>query len=235
MCENKNGISNEIKKELLNPSIDLTEEYLELGIDSFLSEGIFKEIPIVKTLYSVYKIGNSIKDAHFVKKLMVFLKEFNSGAIEQDKLDRFKEKLNKDENYKKKTTEQMIILIDRYDYSFKAAMYGRLFIAYINEYYNWDTFQYLSSCTDNLFINDFRVLEILYKAKDGKTLDSLIINNNDNKYIIIASIEKLKSCGLAEDDQITDGIIKAPMKRTNKISDLGNKFYKDCVLNQELE
>lgn len=225
--DNKISINDELKNELLNTSIDLSKDYFELALDSFFEDGIFKEVPIVSTLYSVFKVGNSIKDAYFVKKVMIFLKEFESKTIEPEKLNKFKSEIDNDNEYKNKVMEQVIILLEKFDNSFKAKVYGNLFAAFVDEKFDWDNFQFLSSCIDNLFMNDFDVLNVLNEKK--------IYNVNTHKSNInmnFASIQRLRSCGLVDDGCRRGESIKADIDRDYKLSDLGNKFYNYCLENK---
>ena len=45
----------------------------ELVLDSQLTEGLLKEIPIVKTVFAIYKSGKSIRDTLYLRKLKMFL------------------------------------------------------------------------------------------------------------------------------------------------------------------
>ena len=37
-------------------------EYVELGLDALVEDGLFKDIPIVSTAVAVYRIGKSIRE-----------------------------------------------------------------------------------------------------------------------------------------------------------------------------
>ena len=55
-------------------------EFLEIGIDSLLDDGIWKDIPFISTAVSIYRIGHSIRERHHLKKLAVFLNEIHANA-----------------------------------------------------------------------------------------------------------------------------------------------------------
>ena len=42
----------------------ITGEYVELGLDALVEDGLFKDIPIVSTAVAVYRIGKSIRERH---------------------------------------------------------------------------------------------------------------------------------------------------------------------------
>ena len=60
-------------------SISCISEYAEIGLDAVMEEGVLKDIPIVSTAIALYKIGNSIKERHNLKKLLIFINEINNG------------------------------------------------------------------------------------------------------------------------------------------------------------
>jgi hypothetical protein len=84
------NITKSISTEIIDTSVDLANDYAELTLDEIFSGKILEEVPIVKTLYSIGKIELSIKERFFVKKLLVFLKEFHSKKISEEKLNDFK-------------------------------------------------------------------------------------------------------------------------------------------------
>ena len=87
MKEYEEKKSNQISEELVETSMDLTIDYAELTLDTIFDGAILEEIPIIKTIVSTYKIGTSIRERHFAKKLAIFLKEFHANEIDIDKLN----------------------------------------------------------------------------------------------------------------------------------------------------
>ena len=53
----------------VNPIVDTIIDYAEMGIDAFMTNDVIKEIPIIKTIASVVKVGLSIKEWTFGKRL----------------------------------------------------------------------------------------------------------------------------------------------------------------------
>ena len=86
----------DIIKEGMLTSADVFADYVEIGIDSLLDDSIIKEIPVIKTVNSVFKIGKSINTAFFYKKLITFLVNMNDIGIEER--ERFIERYVKDDN-----------------------------------------------------------------------------------------------------------------------------------------
>mgnify|MGYP001624738655 FL=1 len=49
-------LTEDFEKSLFNNSKEILGEYIELGIDSFINDGILKDIPIVNSIVAVFMI-----------------------------------------------------------------------------------------------------------------------------------------------------------------------------------
>ena len=179
-------LTNDFEKSLFNDSIDIIEDYTEIGIDSFVEEGILKEIPIVKSIVSVLKIGKNVHDRNLLRQALTFIKEFNSGNISKDKLVEYKSTI---ENNPKKCEEELgrvLILLNNYIDTEKSIMLARLYRAYINKIINWNEFCEFSEIINRLFIQDIQIL----KGIKDRNID--IMNNHEDEF----RIERLYSLGL---------------------------------------
>lgn len=80
----------DFENSLFNSSKDVISDYLEIGIDSLMNEGILKEIPIVNTIVGILKIGKNVHDRNLLKQTLTFINEFNNNKISRDKLEQYK-------------------------------------------------------------------------------------------------------------------------------------------------
>lgn len=182
-----------VSNEIITPSIDLAIEYAELGLDEFLTDGILKEIPIIKSLYSVGKLGFSVKERFFVKKLFTFLKEFHTRKIDEDKINDFKEKFDANSKYRNKVTEHLIVYLDALLGIDKAKIFANLFRAHIQGYFEWEHFLHLSSCLNAINPKAFPFLIELSKYNfeiAEEPSKRTIERNGENEAL-------LYSCGIA--------------------------------------
>jgi hypothetical protein len=70
--ENDN-INDSFQDTLMNESIkNISIDYLELGLDSFVKNDFIREIPIIKSIYSFYKAVGSVQAFYLTKKFFVF-------------------------------------------------------------------------------------------------------------------------------------------------------------------
>lgn len=179
-------LTNDFEKSLFNDSVDIIGDYMEIGIDSFIEEGILKEIPFVKSIVSMLKIGKNIHDRNLLKQTLIFIKEFNSGNISKDKLVVYKSTI---ENNPKKCEEELgriLILLNNYVDREKSIMLARLYKSYVIQEINWHEFCEFSEIINRLFIQDIQIL----KGIKDKNID--IMNNHEDEF----RVERLYSLGL---------------------------------------
>lgn len=159
----------------------------EVGLDSIMEDGTLKELPIVSTVAALYKIGNSIKDRHNLKKLALFLDEINQGIADDQKREEYVKKFKDNEKFRNQEIEYLLILIDRYVGYDKPRLLAKLYLAYLNEDINWDTFAEFSEIIDRLMRSDYRCL-FEFMCHGG-------VKINESPKINIASVLRLLSVG----------------------------------------
>ena len=96
-----NNLVKSFEESILSDSIGLASELAEVGLDSILDDGVIKDIPIISATIGVFKIGSSIKERHYIKKLMRFIDSCNKGIIDKDMKERIKSKFLDEKKSKK--------------------------------------------------------------------------------------------------------------------------------------
>ncbi|MEC0204861.1 hypothetical protein P4H39_19835 [Paenibacillus lautus] len=216
------SLNEAFSKELINTSLDLTIDYSEVALDSIISDNIANEIPIVKSIVSLGRLGISIKQLHFTKKVLCFLREFHSRGS-TDNFFEFKHKLITDQKFKYKVTEQIILIVDRLRTEQRSVLFAKLFIGHIQERYDWETFCYFSECLDSMQPIDIDVLEYL-STKDSDEIENIVVHSVD-RYMLLASIERLKSFGFVGMKGLTWISTADDFKKEAFISSLGVIIY----------
>ncbi len=151
--ENK-VLANAFGNSLTEDAIGCLGDYVELGLDSILEDGVFKDIPIVSTVISIFKIGNSIRERQSIKKLIVFLNEIYAGASNTEKLKKYKEKFNSKDKFQNQQIEYLLVLIDRYISYDKPKMLAKLYMAYLDGVIIWDELTMYAEVIDRFLIID---------------------------------------------------------------------------------
>lgn len=77
------------EKSLFDSSLaDCGIDFLELGIDSVLQDGLFKDIPIVGTIVSMGKFAQNVHDRNLLRQTLTFINEFNNGNFSSDEVEK---------------------------------------------------------------------------------------------------------------------------------------------------
>lgn len=136
----------------------ITGEYVELGLDALVEDGLFKDIPIVSTAVAVYRIGKSIRERYHIAKLISFLNEINKGAADGEKREQYREKFAGNEKFRNQELEYIMILTDRYISFDKPRMLAKLYLAYLDGAIIWEEFTMYAEVIDRFLLLDCRTL-----------------------------------------------------------------------------
>ena len=129
-------------------------EYVELGLDALSEDGLFKELPFISSVVSVYRIGKSIRERHHVAKLISFLNEINKGITDEGKRQKYRAKFTSNEKFRNQELEYILILIDRYISFDKPQMLAKLYLAYLDETIAWNEFTIYAELVDRFLPGD---------------------------------------------------------------------------------
>jgi hypothetical protein len=136
---------------------DILSDVGEIIIDDSLTEGVYKDIPIIGSIIKLYKSGVGIKGYVFVKKLNKFLTSLKDIPTKQR--EDFINKMNNDLKFKEKIGESLILILDRLDSLDKPDYIAKAFKAYMKERINFESFQRISSAIDRCFLPDLLLLK----------------------------------------------------------------------------
>lgn len=209
------------KASLFNDATDAIIELSELGIDSILDDGLFKELPIVNVLVGIKNTAQNIHDRNLLKQTLEFIQEFNTGTINKEKLQKYKEMLEKDSKKAEKELGRVIIVLNSTIESEKSKMLANLFRNYINESINWEEFCEFSEIVRLLFIKDVTYLKKIYTGQMKDTSNCLLY-----------PIDRLTSLGLINTSVKSVVMSSRAASRTDKFLNLtaiGGKFYQSII------
>jgi len=177
------------------------------------------------------KIGITIRNIHFSKKILCFLSQFHRNGQEQgvqtQKTSKILDKIKNDEKYRRKVIDHLLIMIDRYLTEQKAVRLARLFKQFVEDKFDWDTFVYFSVCLDSMHDLDFDLLDFLL-TRSSAVVEQISIPCFD-KYLLLSSVERLKSFGFVGTDEPTWVNIGDDFKKKIFLSSLGTIFAKGCI------
>lgn len=165
----KTEISKIIKDNNLR---DLLTDINEVVLDSFLEDGIVKDIPILGVVSKAINFGNTIQERLYTKKLLTFLKQLENTKQE----DREKEinEIDDNKNYKTKVGEKLLYIINEADDCEKAEYIGILFKHFLEQTLSYIDFIRCVDC-----INKTNIIDLNFFIKEN-FLESYINSNVEN-------------------------------------------------------
>ena len=147
------------EKSIFDPTIaDVGIDITEIGIDSLINNPIVQSLPIAKAVIGVAKTAQNIHDRNLLLQTCAFIVGFNSGTIDEEKVQKYKSKVTDNSKYAEAELGRILIILNKTVEKEKSVIQGRLFRAYINEEINWYDFCELSEATESLYISDIPVL-----------------------------------------------------------------------------
>lgn len=168
------NINESLEKEIFSNSFNLSTDYAQLSLALILKDDILKQFPIMKSLIAFYNITSSIIARHNVKKIIVFLQEFHSQKIENEKLEKFRKKFTSKHKFREEVLETILVMSERFVEIEQSKIFANLFRAYIEENISWKDFQKLSFILNNLNPASYIFLEnSIEKNKPINIIDSV--------------------------------------------------------------
>jgi len=212
------------RESLFDGAADSIIELGELGIDSILDDGLFKELPIVNFLIGVKNTAQNIHDRNLLRQTLNFIKYFNSGKIDVEKLEKYRNEINSDSKKAEEELGRVLIILNNNVELQKSTMLANLFRNYINEKITWAEFCEFSEIVRMIFIGDVRYLGAIYSGQVKDTTGMLLY-----------PIDRLTSLGLvntATKSMVISSV--ASSSRTDKyvnLTAIGGKFYQSIMFN----
>jgi len=172
----KQNLSYSFEQSIASGSIgDLSRDLLEIGIDQLFSDGIIKEIPIVKSLFSFYQLGHGIKSAILIRNILLFLNEVNKSSILER--NKFFLLFSKDLNEKRKLFEKLLLVLDKIEDSEKSIILGKVFLQVVKGNLELSLFYRISHGVELIFIDDIKFF-LLSNKRDTLTEEEVIFYNS---------------------------------------------------------
>lgn len=149
------NLSDDFNKTLIDSNLsDIGVEQIENTLDSFLDEGIIKDIPIIRTIAGLLKTTSNISNFLLLKKILSFLNGIKE--INPQKRKDIIEKIDNSQKYRIKVGEKLLYIIDQCDDYEKAEYIAHLFVAFLSEQINYEEFQKGAVAINTLNLMDFK-------------------------------------------------------------------------------
>ena len=129
----------------------ILETTAELTLDNILESEELKQIPVFGTLVRIVKLGASLRDRLFARKLLAFLREV--AFTPDEKRIEFVDKLFSKGN-KQRTGEAILLLLERLDDMTKPEIVGKIVCSAILGEIDNEMLLKLSAMVDRAYITD---------------------------------------------------------------------------------
>ena len=140
---------------------DLLGNISETALDATLESGVLRDIPIIGFITGAFKATRDIRDALFLKKIALFLKELSS--VTQEQRAAFVQEVQT-QNDQHRFGEALLLLLERAEDMKKPQIVGRLMAASIQGKLDQSKALRLCSIVDRCYVQDF---ELLRSFRDG--------------------------------------------------------------------
>lgn len=149
-------LQDDARPTICSDSLELISNIAEVGLDEILQNEFLKDIPVISSLVSIYKIGNNIHNAHLLKKYACFLDEFNRDSFENGSWNKYKQYF--EESNRKRDIEYLLILLERYIEEDKARRLAKIYEAYLDKEISWDDLRLFAETLDRFLPGDYERL-----------------------------------------------------------------------------
>lgn len=213
----------ETKMAIFDSAIDLGTDISEICIDMLQSEELIRDIPVFGTVYKIGKIGYSVGQLTFIKKVLVFAQEMQKNDIDRGILKRHKELIHKNQKKYYEELELVVEYLNKQVGCKKAILNARAYYMYLDEQIDYEDLVLLWEVIDQFHLSDEDTLKQLYKNEAFEEGDSY------NSF----ACKRLSNCGLVD---YFNGMpaqdYESGMTVYAKITDIG-RFFSEKVLCME--
>ena len=155
--ENFLGYAN---KSFLLTKDELKADLCELGLEAVFDNS---QLPIATFFKNILKYGYGIHERKLVRNTLYFLIGFQSGNIDEDRLNEYKQKLQNDYSYFEEETTRIVMILENIVEAMRAKIIGCLYMNMINGRITHVEFCEYSDLTNRLYISE---LDYLSKKSD---------------------------------------------------------------------
>ena len=115
--------------QVRDETADIIANLAEVGIDTLLNEGLYRDIPVLSTIIGLGRVAHSIPDLILRAKICRFLTSLPS--ISDADRQRFNSEMERDPQMGRKVGQVVVLLLDRFNDLAKAQIFGKIFVAYV--------------------------------------------------------------------------------------------------------
>ena len=168
-----------LEKKLIAPmidcltgnGIDLVQDYTEIALDSFLDQGLLKDVPVIGTALKLGQSVLSVRNLIMARNYYIFISDLRKEKKTDAELQRHIREFENKPKKIQKELELLLIYMDRYKEEEKAQYMANIYRAYLNNSVagiNWETAAAFFEILDRILLQDIRDLETVVKKGANK-------------------------------------------------------------------
>lgn len=142
--------------------VDLLSELGDILVEPLLKDGPIDSVPVLGAAVKVLRGFQSVRDAHFLRKLSEFVRA--SPRVSDEKRAAFLAKFDADPQFRKRTMEHLVTVLDRLDDTEKAPYLARIFAALMSGEITPDQLRRFCIMLDRATLSDLRALRRFVEA-----------------------------------------------------------------------
>lgn len=141
---------------------DTLTDFAEISLDEITkmvfesAPDILCDLPIVKSVVAISKLGWSIKNALVLRNQLTFIQTLKRGSPDYNAVKKRQEALKSGENWIYKEIETTVVYLERYTDTQKAKYQAKLYSDVLNGTISYSLYEELLIILDNLFPQDIR-------------------------------------------------------------------------------
>ena len=163
-----------MKESILDNIESIALDGIETSIDTILENGIVENIPIANIALAIIKTGEMVYNKNLLKQTIEFIESLNKQEISKEKLNKYKQKILKNEKKEKEELERVLLYLNQNIETEKSRLLAKFFTSYINQEINWDRFCEFATVLNQIFVNDLQTLYEVYKDTRNKEASIII-------------------------------------------------------------
>ncbi len=161
----KNNLSYSMSQSITEECSRLVSTIAEVTLDSVLEDGLLKDIPIISSTISIYKIGTSLRERHGIMKLYRFVEALNNGMQDEQEREKYILDFKNNQESRDKELAYLLIVLDKYINLDKPQMLAKTYLSYLNGEITWNDVMKYSEVIDRLLPGDIEVLAMGKREK----------------------------------------------------------------------
>lgn len=137
---------------------ELFSPIAELTLDSVLEDGFLKDIPLISSVISIYRIGTSLRERYGIVKLAHFVDALNRGLHDEQQRKKYIKDFQSNQKTRNKELTYLLVVLDKYINLEKPRMLAKIYLSYLNSAITWIDVMKYSEVIERLLPGDVELL-----------------------------------------------------------------------------